>query len=316
MKTKFGSYVGNATNGHAITGIGFQPDLVIVKGTTVGNNAYFKTTSMSGTNSMVLRADTGFQTARIVSLDSDGFTVDNDGFSDVNGNLVTYVYAAFKDDGAGDFAYGTYVGNSTDNRNLTLQSTFPFTWLVIKGDGARTGAYRDKALSGDKTHQFYSSGTTLDQIQSMGTSIGDVQLGTADHVNQNLRTYYWFGFKEVSGFCTSFTYTGNGGDNRNIVIPSTSFQPGFVWIKREDASDPRFRTTGHSGDASQSFDASQAANDIQAFNTDGFQVGTSTAVNNNLSTYHALAIKEGTSAVSIPNKVVQIKQAVNRASTY
>jgi hypothetical protein len=296
MQVKAGSYTGNGTVDRAVTGVGFQPDLVIVKRGNTGDTAFFRTTSMASGSSMTLRADSGIVTGGIKTFNSDGFTLGTN--AEVNSNLVTYYYLAVKKDTAGDFDYGTYTGNGSDNRNLTLQSTFPFTWLVIKGDGGRTGAYRNKDLAGDATHAFYFTGTATDQIQSMGTTIGDVQLGTSDFVNANSRTYYWFGFKEVAGFSTSFTYTGNGSDNRDISIPSTTFQPGFVWLKRQDSSDPRMRTSAHSGDSSQSFDGATETNSIQGFNATGFQVGTNSQVNNNTSTYHVLALKEGTSANS------------------
>lgn len=296
MQVKAGSYTGNGTVDRAVTGVGFQPDLVIVKRANTGDTAFFRTSSMASGSSMTLRADSGIVTGGIKTFTSDGFTLGTNG--EVNANTVTYYYLAVKKDSAGDFDYGTYTGNGADNRTLTLQSTFPFTWLVIKGDGGRTGAYRNKDLAGDATHAFYFTGINSDQIQSMSTTTGDVQLGTSDFVNANSRTYYWFGFKEVAGFSTSFTYTGNGSDNRDISIPGTTFQPGFVWLKRQDSSDPRMRTSAHSGDSSQSFDGATETNSIQGFNATGFQVGNNSQVNNNTSTYHVLALKEGTSANS------------------
>ena len=291
MLVKAGSYIGSGVDGKAVTGIGFQPDLVIIKRSNTGDSAFFRTASMASGNSMTLRNDSGIVTGGIKTLDYDGFTLGTN--AEVNNSAVTYYYLAVKKDAAADFDYGTYTGNGTDSRSITLQSSFPFTWLAIKGDGGRTGAYKNKDLLGDKTHAFYSTGTNTDQIQAtMSTSTGTVELGTSDFVNTNARIYYWFGFKEVAGLATSFTYTGDGTDNRDITIPGTSFQPGFVWIKQEDANDPRLRTSAHTGDSSQSFDGATETNSIQGFNATGFQVGSNSQVNGSTKTYHVLALKD------------------------
>ena len=293
MQVKTGSYTGNGTDNRTVTGVGFQPDVLIVKRKDGTNNAYFRQSGMASGYSMTLRADSGLETSKIKSLDTDGFTLGTT--DEVNGNTYTYTYIALRDNGANDFAFGTYTGNGTDNRNIQLQSVFAFNWLVIKGDGLKTGTYRPKTLSGDASLMFYYTGTRSDAIQSMSTTDGTVQLGTNDYVNNNGRTYYWFGFKEVTNFSKNFTYTGDGTDNRDI---SAGFQPGFVWLKQEDDADPRIRTAGHSGDASQSFDAAQEANSIQSFISTGFNIGSNSQVNLSAKTYHVLAIKEGTSSVS------------------
>ncbi len=292
MNIKTGNFTGTGSDGATVTGIGFTPDIVIVKRTNGGELAYFRQSGMAAGKSMSLRGDGGVEDNKIKSLDSDGFTLGTD--SAVNASSVVYVYIAMKKVTAdADFDFGTYTGNGSDSRSIQLQATFPFNWLVIKGDGGRTGAYKDAALTGDKTHAFYFTGTNSDQIQAtMSTMDGTVELGTSDFVNANGRTYYWFGFKEVSGKCTSSTYNGNGTDNRDITAPG--FQPTWVWVKQETNSDPRFRTDGHSGDASQSFDGSQETNQIQAFISTGFTLGNNSQVNDGSGTpvYHYLAIKD------------------------
>ena len=291
MYVKTGNYTGNGVDNRSITGIGFQPDVVIVKRMDGADGAFFRSASMASGKSITLRSDSGVVDNVIQALNSDGFEVGTD--NAVNLNTATYTYIALKDDGSGDFGYGSYVGNGTDARSITLQSTFAFNWLVIKGDLGRTGAYKNAALTGDKTHPFYFSGTNLDQIQAtMSTTTGTVELGTSDFVNANAVTYYWFGFKEVSGQSYSSTYNGNGTDNRDITAPG--FEPTFVWIKQETSSDPRFRTSGHTGDNSQSFDSTQGANDIQGFVSTGFTLGNNSQVNTSAGTplYHYIALKE------------------------
>ena len=69
-----GSYTGNGANNSSITGLGFQPDVVIIK----GNNAqltFIRTSTMTGDASKQLSSNPALVTNRIQSLDADGFTL-------------------------------------------------------------------------------------------------------------------------------------------------------------------------------------------------------------------------------------------------
>lgn len=84
------------------------------------------------------------------------------------------------------------------------------------------------------------------------------------------------------------TYTGNASDDRSIT--GIGFTPKFVQIKASAITEvARYGVTGDNSwymDTSTSF----AANFIQAFNSDGFQLGSNAGVNNNGTTYYYLAI--------------------------
>ena len=68
-----GTYVGNGADNRPITGLGFQPDLVIVKATTAGQ-AVARTSTMTGDVSKQMGTGTP-STDSIQSLDPTGFTV-------------------------------------------------------------------------------------------------------------------------------------------------------------------------------------------------------------------------------------------------
>jgi len=94
-----GSYTGNGADNRAITGgVGFQPDVVIIKSNTA-QLAVMRTSTMVGDASKELCAATAFQTNRIQSLDPGGFTVGTN--AQVNSSGVTYYWVAFRDDGMG-----------------------------------------------------------------------------------------------------------------------------------------------------------------------------------------------------------------------
>jgi hypothetical protein len=91
---KSGTFTGNATDNRDITGVGFQPDFVMLKGSS-GNNQYpsIRSSDHSGDTAKKYRAS-GFNANMIQSFISDGFQVGSD--SHANGSGVVYHYLAIK----------------------------------------------------------------------------------------------------------------------------------------------------------------------------------------------------------------------------
>ena len=94
-------------------------------------------------------------------------------------------------------------------------------------------------------------------------------------------------------------YTGDGNDDRDIVfdVTDTSMQPNMIWSARRDSGDnislydsvrgdgKEFRTAESAGEYDRS-------DNIQALNSNGFQVGTDGQVNADGGTYVSWAWKE------------------------
>lgn len=97
-KIKTGTYTGDGTTSKAITGVGFTPKMVIIfLHAAAGNAAYpfIKFTDVVTDGALKMQEDAGMQiTANtIISLDADGFTVDDAGADDhPNTNLSVYDY--------------------------------------------------------------------------------------------------------------------------------------------------------------------------------------------------------------------------------
>ena len=125
-----GSYVGDGTAGRAITGLGFRPDIVIVKvdfdGQTDPNppcssaddcsSAVIRTSTMAGANSKPVKGNQAYAGNMITSLDPDGFTVGSDlkvnALNSCPASTTTpcsYYWVAIKADSS--IKVGTYVGN-------------------------------------------------------------------------------------------------------------------------------------------------------------------------------------------------------------
>lgn len=72
-----GTLTGDGTAGRSITGIGFQPELVIVKVDDTGISGVARSSTMEGGTKAVW-GNTGLLGNQITSLDANGFTVGND----------------------------------------------------------------------------------------------------------------------------------------------------------------------------------------------------------------------------------------------
>ena len=99
------------------------------------------------------------------------------------------------------------------------------------------------------------------------------------------------------------TYTGDGNDDRNIVfdVTDTSLQPDLLWSARRDSGDNLSIYDSVRGDGKELRTAETGAqydrtNNIQALNSNGFQVGDDGQVNANTGTYVSWAWKESATA--------------------
>ena len=97
-KRKFGSFTGNGST-QSITGLGFQPDFIMIKGiSSGGNGGWYVFDSVQGVQKYLrlnlTNARATGASATLHSFDSDGFTLGNDGY--LNGNGYTYIYWAEK----------------------------------------------------------------------------------------------------------------------------------------------------------------------------------------------------------------------------
>jgi hypothetical protein len=96
-----GTYTGDGTESQAITGIGFQPKYVRIWKRTTSRNTFmvpFETTdTMVDDNVAGMACELNVmksETNAIISLDSDGFTVDDggsDGDPNANGGVYNYI---------------------------------------------------------------------------------------------------------------------------------------------------------------------------------------------------------------------------------
>jgi hypothetical protein len=271
-----GSYTGNGTS-QSITGTGFAPDLVILKGSSTSQSV-FRTSLMAANNTAYLASATANFTGGITALGSDGFSVGSNAAANSSG--VVYHWQAFGNayntstgTGAEDFAIGAYMGNAADNRDIP---GLPFQpdMVTVKRSGATAGTWRPSAYGGDSSSFFAATAEGANRIQSLNTF--GYQIGTQANVNTSNNLYHWFAFKSGDNF-TVGSYTGTGG----AQTVNTGFQPDLVWVKRNTSQVGVHRGSSLAGNSTQHFGATaNFTNGITGFTASGFSLAGTTAMTN------------------------------------
>jgi len=285
-----GKYTGNGTS-KSITGVGFQPAIVVVKGDTA-QYPVIKTANMPTTYAKVW--NNPWPATAITSLDADGFSVG--AHATVNSNGVIYYWQAWKAE-SGLVATGTYTGNGADDRNINGVGFQPAFVHVMEGAATTVIATRFSTVVGDYTQFLH-----LDSLVPMADGIqgfnGDgFQVGTHGTVNANGVTYYWVAWRCASGVLATGTYDGDGSDSR--AITGLPFQPVYAIINGITPTYSLARRAGHrgnqhTGDSSQVFaNLADAANRIQSMDSEGFTVGTDNSTNLAGYTYHYVVFGSG-----------------------
>ena len=309
MQIKTGQYTGDGADSRGITGVGFQPDVVIVKRQgSGGTSAICKTDLIAGDNGKPMAAATALTADTVQSLDADGFTVGTSGY--VNASGQTYNWLALKKH-ASDCATGQYTGDGTDSRSVTGVGFQP-NLVIVMSQGATIATWRQSSgFSGDDSANFNDGGDGADRIQALEAD--GFQVGTHAEVNTNTTVYDYVAIKTTAGFIHVGTYTGDGVDNRSIT--GAGFQPDFAHVQRVNgfADRPTGRNVAVAGDLSWFYQNDGAvANLIQALEADGIQVGTAPNVNANTPTYAWWALKEGNSQAGGGGSIVPIIMSYNR----
>jgi hypothetical protein len=287
MRVESGSYTGNGTDNRSITGVGFQPDAVIVKAST-NQLSVMRTSTMAGDTSKALSGNTNLQSNRIQALQADGFQVGNDPQVNLGGGAPTYFWVAFKA-APGHMTLGTYTGNNT-SQSITGLGFSP-EYVMILGATNQRAVQRMPAAA--RTYEFdadHGSSTGITSFDANGFSVGN-----DDEVNDNNVTYHYVAWNENVDEMDTSSYTGDGAASRNIT--GVGFQPEYAIVRAVTATGtPREavqKSAAVANPVSGFFTPTAGTNTgITALQSDGFQVGNGASVNNNSTPYAYVAFKD------------------------
>jgi len=254
-------YTGTSAT-HAITGVGFQPDLVWIKDRNNGESHIWNDSSRGAGNDLSSNS-TNAQANRptgFTSFDSDGFTLGTDSGGVVNdSSRGPYVAWCWKANG------GTKVSNTEGSitSNVQANTKAGFSMVEFTGTGANATVGHGlgvtpevvifKNYGGGAGWKMFTNQTSdpANQVMELSDPNGVaartdafngtlptstlISLGTYTDVNSSGGTFIAYCFASVAGYSKIGSYTGNGSANGPIV--NTGFEPAFVIIKRTDSSD-------------------------------------------------------------------------------
>ena len=245
-------WTGNGTNSTAITGVGFQPDMTWIKNrSTTDNHAIFD--AIRGATYRIYPNATDAQiqaTNSLASFDSDGFTL-NDG-GDANGNGENIVGWNWKANGSGSANTDGSISST-----VSASTTSGFSIVTYTGTGANATVGHGlgvapkmiilKNRSTSSNWQVYHTGLTsasytinLDATSAQSNDStywnGTDPTSSVFSVGTNFRTngsgnnLIAYCFADVKGFSKFGEYVGNGSTDGTFVY--TGFKPAFVIVKR------------------------------------------------------------------------------------
>lgn len=226
-----------------VTGVGFQPDLVWIKGRS-GATDHALYDAVRGVQKQIesnTTTDETTETTGLTAFGADGFTVG--ALAQVNTSLATYVAWCWKEGVTPGFDIVSYTGNGSNRTISHGLGTVP-KMIIIK---ARTTASTDQGwpvyhasnTTAPETDYLLLSGTAatadLDTLWNDTAPTTTVfSVGTNALVNTNSDTYIAYLFAEIAGFSRFGSYTGNGSADGPFVW--CNFRPRFVGVKRTDTT--------------------------------------------------------------------------------
>jgi len=252
-------WTGNGVSGRAITGVGFQPDFLWIKGRNIAVSSYLQN-SIAGATYYMFSDDTIYERNlddSVDSFDTDGFTVGNDGGT--NGSGGTYVgWNWLAGNGTTTPTQGTIASTASVNTTAGF-SIVSYTGtgsngtvghgLNVAPDMVITKA-RDGGSHGWGVYHRYGSQGAETQLQlhstaapNTGTSFWNgthptstvFTINTSSATNNNGSNMIAYCFAEVEGYSKMSSWTGNGVVDGPFCF--TGFRPSFLLFKRSNAAE-------------------------------------------------------------------------------
>ena len=252
---------GDANTSRALTGLNMAPDLVWIKKRS-DSFSHFLFDSVRGSTKQLKSdsADAESTTSnKLISFDSDGFTVGNAGA--VNGSGDTYVGWAWdagsstvsNTDGSitsqvrantsAGISIVAYTGNGSSSATVGHGLNAQLGMLIHKRRD-NTGSWKIKHISLPTNHQLlFSDAASVDVTGNHGGGMADLSsnstfgfaqgLTNVDNVNGNNVSYINYCFAPVAGFSHFTSFEGTASSDPVFVY--CGFRPAWILRKNADA---------------------------------------------------------------------------------
>ena len=253
-------YSGNDGTSQAVTGIGFQPDWVYLKGRSSGESTVHN--AVQGvTKGLFGESNNGEDGgSNITSFDADGFTAGDS--NRANANNRTIVAWSWKANGAGSslntgtinatvsanpqagFSMVKYVGEDSQTSTVAHGLTAAPEIVIVKAtseDGRHWRMYANPRTYGIDRTDYLVMNTTAAKVDDANywndsnntTTLFSV--GDANDVNDDGCTFMAWCFHEVEGFSSFGVYDGNADADGTYI--HLGFRPAWVMVKHLGAAE-------------------------------------------------------------------------------
>ena len=258
------TYTGTSAE-HAITGVGFQPDLVWIKGRTNSTNHVLVDVARGATK--VQESDSDVQeytdAQSVKSFDADGFTLGTS--NDVNNSASGYnsyvawcwkaggtassntdgdITASVSANQAAGFSVVKYTGTGASNATVGHGLGAVPSLVISKVLSGSTGPWYVKHKDLSSGYNIYLNFTNAQTALTSGGGIGDLSSSTTftcangssnnGNTNSSGRDYITYCFAEKENVSKFGSYTGNGSSNGPDVY--CGFKPALVIIKNTSST--------------------------------------------------------------------------------
>jgi hypothetical protein len=246
------TYRGTGAN-QSISGLGFEPDFVWIKVRNNPNN-HRLFDSVRGASSDLISNSSGAESitsTRLVSFDTDGFTVGSN--AEVNGNGYSHVGWAW------DAGSGSPVSNTDGSITSTVKANPSYGFSVVSWSGSSAVGTIGHGLSAvpeliitkrrDFTTAWHVYSQTLGNTNGLylhdtaaSTAFGPTwnstsptssvfSVGDGNWINQGSMIAYCF--HSVANYSSIGSFSGSGATGNAVT---TGFAPAFVMLKRTDST--------------------------------------------------------------------------------
>lgn len=297
LKVAQGKFTGTGSS-LAVTGLGFQPRVLIVKGDT--NAVAYLCTDTMGANAAVeldCQNASGLLAGYVSSLDVDGFTIGTN--ANINTLSSVYYYIAIGDATSTHLATGSYTGTGA-SKSITGLGFQPSVVSVHNPSTVDAACFQTSAMTANNSLKWH--GTTVSAAgRIVSLDAGGFTLGTDGAANTNTQTYYYFAIA-ANSLLGVINYTGDG--TLSHAITGLGIAPNAVFNRHDNnvANDTGVLVTSQmitDGGHGLYVSAHNFAFDPSFYvslDSDGFTTKDSTATNASGDPIKSWALKSGTAA--------------------
>ncbi len=282
-----GSYAGDGSAARSVTGLGFTPAVVVIKG-DLAAPAIIRTNAMPLGRAKPLTLEQAPVTDHILALIADGFVVGD--AAAVNQAGAQYRYIAFAEQVGGMVACGTYLGDGTADREILGLGLTPGLVLLIPGNDARCRLRTDVMPAG---MSLAFDDVALEENVLIALTGGGFRVGDSWQANELGTPYGYVAISRDAERSFFGAYTGNGTTNR--VINDAGFRPQWVVIQSAESRPgahqiPQFAGAGRTLGFRPEPDFVEG---IKQFTGQGFAIGNHERVNEAGKTFYFAAFASG-----------------------